>query len=239
MLPEKWERKLIDLNCNQLSNKAIEWADLVFISAIVGQKNSTKQIIKAVHKIGKPIVAGGPLFTTGWEEFADTVDHVFIGEVEDTFKEFIDDVENNSLKHFYKSKDFPLISKAPIPRWELIDFRHYNSMAIQFSRGCPFNCEFCDVVHLNGRNPRLKNIDQLLAELDSLYLAGWRAAIFFVDDNFIGNKRKLKNEYLPEIIKWQQKRKAANRARAAPRRPKFKTARQKKKRFRAGGSYFR
>ncbi|MDD3520430.1 MAG: B12-binding domain-containing radical SAM protein [Actinomycetota bacterium] len=207
LLPEEWDRKVVDLNCEKLTNEAIKWADFVFISAIVGQKNSTKQIIETIHKIGKPIVAGGPLFTTGWEEFSGKVEHIFIGEAENTFQEFINDVKNNSLKEFYESKSFPEISKAPIPKWELVNFRYYNSMAIQFSRGCPYNCEFCDVVHLNGKNPRLKGVDQLLAELDSLYQAGWHAAIFFVDDNFIGNKGRLKKEYLPALIEWQQKRK--------------------------------
>lgn len=207
MLPDDWEKKLVDLNCEKLNEDNIRWADYIFISAIVGQKNSTKKVIDIAKKIGKPVVGGGPLFTTGWEEFAETVEHIFIGEAEETLKVFIDDLKNNKLKKIYASKEYPDINKTPIPDWNLIKFKYYNSMAIQFSRGCPFNCEFCNVMYLNGRNPRLKSVNQLISELNSLYEIGWHAAVFFVDDNFIGNKARLKNEHLPAIIKWQQERK--------------------------------
>lgn len=207
MIPKDWEKKLVDLNCEKLRDEHIRWADYVFISSIVGQKESAKKIINIVKKMGKPVVAGGSLFTIGWEEFSN-VDTFVLGEAEDTFPVFLEDLKSGNLKHIYSSdKKYPDIKISPIPDWDLIKLSNYNSMCIQFSRGCPFNCEFCDVVYLNGRNPRLKSREQLIGELDALYDKGWRSAIFFVDDNFIGNKSELKKDYLPAIIKWQKEKK--------------------------------
>jgi len=205
MLPKSWNKKLVDVNVDNLNDSDIKWADFVFISAMIVQKDSTVQIIERVKKFGKPIAGGGPLFTTGWESLP-KVEHLFIGEAEDTIKEFIDDFNNNSLKPCYQSSKFPDISNVPVPDWNLINIFRYHSMCIQYSRGCPFNCEFCDVVVLNGRNPRTKSTKQVILELETLYKAGWRGGIFFVDDNLIGNKSKLKNEILPAIISWQQEK---------------------------------
>jgi radical SAM superfamily enzyme YgiQ (UPF0313 family) len=207
MMPSDWEKKLIDLNCEKLKEEHILWADYIFISSIVGQKISTKAVMEQAKRYNRPVVAGGPLLTTGWEEFVESADVIFIGETEDTFQAFVEDLKNDQVKQLYKSDGFPDIKNAPIPDWGLVKKKYYNSMAIQLARGCPFNCEFCDVVHLNGRNPRMKGLGQILAELDALYEIGWRAAVFFVDDNFIGNKAKLKKEILPEMIKWQKDRK--------------------------------
>ncbi len=205
MLPASWERKLVDMNTDILKDEQIKWADYIFISAMIVQKESTRRIINKIKKFKKPVVAGGPLLTTGWEEFAD-VDHIFLGEVEDIFSEFIEDLKNGTPKKIYSSDQFPDIKKTAIPDWNLINVKNYNSMCIQFSRGCPFNCEFCDVVQLNGRTPRIKSREQLISELEALYKRGWRAGIFFVDDNFIGNKPVLKKGYLPAIIEWQKSR---------------------------------
>jgi radical SAM superfamily enzyme YgiQ (UPF0313 family) len=207
MIPEDWERKLIDLNCEKLKDEHIKWADYIFISSIIGQKESAKRIINLVKKMGKPVVAGGSLFTIGWEEFPN-VDVFVLGEAEEIFPEFLQDLKEGKLKKIYSSENkYPDIKKSPIPAWDLVKLSSYNSVCIQFSRGCPFNCEFCDIDYLNGRNPRLKSKDQFLAELEALYDRGWRGAIFLVDDNFIGNKSELKKEYLPAIIKWQKQRK--------------------------------
>lgn len=206
MMPKKWEKKLIDMNTDILKDEHIKWADYVFISAMLVQKEETRKVIDLVKRAGKKVVAGGPLFTTGWEDFKD-VDHIFLGEAEDTFPEFIDDLENNSLKKIYSNKCFPDIKKTAAPDWDLVKLANYNSMCIQFSRGCPFNCEFCDVVQLNGRIPRLKTASQVIDELGTLYQKGWRGGVFFVDDNLIGNKAKLKKDYLPAIIKWQKEKK--------------------------------
>lgn len=205
MLPDNWEKKLIDMNCDDLRDQDIKWADLVFISAMIVQKKSAQEVISKVKKIGKPIVAGGPLFTTGWEEFPE-VDHIVLGEAEAILPKFLSDIENGLTERIYSSKEFPDIRKTPVPDWSLIDLKKYNSMCIQSSRGCPFDCEFCDVVRLNGRNPRVKSGDQIISELESLYKAGWRGGVFFVDDNFIGNRKKLKKEHLPAIIEWQKEK---------------------------------
>jgi len=206
MLPDSWEKKLIDMNTDMLKDEHIKWADYIFISAMIVQKEAVRRVINKVKKFNKPIVGGGPLFTTGWEEFTD-VPHVFLGEVEDTFSEFVEDLKNGTLKKIYSSDRFPDIKETAIPDWNSINVKNYNSMCIQLSRGCPFNCEFCDVVQLNGRVPRTKSKEQLIAELEALYRRGWRAGVFFVDDNFIGNKAVLKKEYLPAIIEWQKNKK--------------------------------
>jgi len=206
MLPSHWEKKLIDMNTDKLEEKDIKWADYIFISAMIVQKETSKEVIALAKKFGKPVVAGGPLFTTGYEEFPE-VDHLVLGEVEGYFHEVIKDLEDGKLKKMYKNDCFPDLSKSAAPDWSLVNTDYYNSMCIQFSRGCPFNCEFCDVVQLNGRIPRLKTVEQILAELESLYRIGWRAGVFFVDDNLIGNKAQLKKYYLPAVIKWQKERK--------------------------------
>ena len=206
MMPKEWDKKLVDMNTDTLKAEHIKWADYIFISAMLVQKEETRKVIDLAKRAGKKVVAGGPLFTTGWEDFKD-VDHIFLGEAEDIFPEFIDDLENNCLKKIYNNKFFPDIKKTATPDWDLIELAKYNSMCIQFSRGCPFNCEFCDVVQLNGRIPRLKTADQVISELETLYQKGWRGGIFFVDDNLIGNKVKLKKDYLPAIIKWQKEKK--------------------------------
>jgi len=205
MLPKQWEKKMIDLNFETLTDQDIRWADYVFISAMIVQQESSDMVIKKTQQLGKPVVVGGPLFTTGWENYLHA-DHLFIGESEDTINEFIQDVENGTLKKKYVCESFPDISKSPIPDWSLVDISKYNSLCIQFSRGCPFNCEFCDIVKLNGRVPRTKSSDQIIAELEVIYSKGYRGGLFFVDDNFIGNKGKLKKEHLPAIIAWQKKR---------------------------------
>ncbi|MFO7929449.1 MAG: radical SAM protein [Candidatus Humimicrobiaceae bacterium] len=205
MLPKQWEKKVIDVNCRKLEEEHIKWADYVLISSIVGQKQSTKKILDKVQEIGKPVIAGGSLFTTGWQEFSNA-DAIVLGESEEIMPALVKDMKNNSLKKIYSKEKFPAIDKTPIPEWDLINLSNYNSVCIQLCRGCPYNCEFCDVVHLNGRKPRIKSKEQIIAELDSVYNLGWRAGVFFVDDNFIGNKATLKKQILPAIIEWQKER---------------------------------
>ncbi|MDD4875517.1 MAG: DUF4070 domain-containing protein [Dehalococcoidales bacterium] len=205
MLPEKWEKKLVDMNATNLTEKDIIWADYVFISAMVVQGKSVKEIIARCKKLNTKIVAGGPVFTTGYDEF-DGVDHFVLGETEVILPSFLSDLEKGCARHIYIADEFPDITQSPIPSWSLIDLRKYSAMPIQYSRGCPFNCEFCDIIILNGHNPRTKDTEQVLAELESLYANGWREAVFFVDDNFIGNKKKLKKEVLPAIIEWMKER---------------------------------
>jgi radical SAM superfamily enzyme YgiQ (UPF0313 family) len=206
MLPDSWEKKLVDMNVTSLTDEDLEWADYVFISAMVVQKNSVKEVVARGKKFNTKIVAGGPLFTTGYEEF-EGVDHFVLGEAEITLPLFLEDLEKGCARHIYTSDERPDITKTPVPMWSLINMKKYASMNIQYSRGCPFNCEFCDIIILNGHKPRTKDKDQVLAELDALYNQGWRSAVFIVDDNFIGNKRKLKAEILPAIIEWMREKK--------------------------------
>ena len=206
MLPDEWEKKLVDMNVTSLNDEDLKWADYVFISAMVVQRSSVKEVINRCKKFNTKTVAGGPLFTTGYEEF-EGVDHFVLDEAEITLSPFLEDLKKGSAKHIYTSKQRPDITKTPIPLWSLIDMEKYASMNIQYSRGCPFNCEFCDIVILNGHKPRTKNKEQVLAELDALHNRSWRGSVFIVDDNFIGNKKKLKAEILPAIIEWTRERK--------------------------------
>ena len=208
MLPEKWEKKLVDMNITALTDQDLKWADYVFISGMAVQHPSARDVIDRCKKLGTKIVAGGPFFTPGYEDFGfDEIDHLIFGEAENKLPLFIEDLEKGCAKHIYACEEFPDISKTPVPLWSLINSQKYQSMTIQYSRGCPFNCEFCDIVILNGHKPRTKDKIQIIAELDALYDAGWRASVFFVDDNFIGNKRKLKSEILPAIIEWREQKK--------------------------------
>lgn len=208
MLPPEWEKKLVDMNTDSLNNKDIKWADYVFISAMVVQQKSAREVINQCKKLGSKIVAGGPLFTAGDEHFGfDDIDHLVLSEAENTLPLFLKDLEKGCARHIYESKVRPDITTSPVPLWSLIDKKKYHSMNIQYSRGCPFDCEFCGITVMNGRKPRTKTAAQILDEIEILYDSGWRSSIFFVDDNFIGNKRKLKAEVLPAIIKWMKEKK--------------------------------
>jgi radical SAM superfamily enzyme YgiQ (UPF0313 family) len=206
MLPEKWQRKLVDMNTAYLWDKEIKWADYVFISAMAVQQKSARSIVKRCNKLGAKVVAGGPLFSSEHHAF-DGIDHFVLGEAEVTLQPFLEDLRNGCAKHIYVSDERPKLTETPIPMWELIDMKKYQTMNIQYSRGCPFDCEFCDITVLNGRVPRTKTKDQMIAELEALYKIGWRKDVFIVDDNFIGNKNKLKREILPAIIEWTKKHK--------------------------------
>ncbi|MEN8907347.1 MAG: DUF4070 domain-containing protein [Clostridiales bacterium] len=206
MLPEKWDKKLIDLNVNKLKDRDIKSADYVFISAMSAQKSSVFEIIKRCKAMNVKTVAGGPLFTALHQEFND-VDHLILNEAELTLPQFLHDIERGETKHIYRSDKWADVTKTVPPMWELINMKKYVSLNLQFSRGCPYNCEFCDIVLLYGRNPRLKKSDQIILELESIYKLGWRGSIFFVDDNFIGKKDVIKDDVLPRIIKWQEAKK--------------------------------
>jgi len=203
MLPAEWEKRLVDMNANTLTHKDLEWADYVFLSAMVVQRKTAHQVIARCKEAGVPVVAGGPLFTSEPEQF-DDVDHLVLNEGETTLVQFLEDLEQGHPRRVYTSDEFPDIRETPAPMWELLDMKRYASMNIQFSRGCPYDCEFCNVTTLFGHRPRTKTVPQLIGELDKLYGLGWRGSIFFVDDNFIGNKKQLKREILPALIKWRK-----------------------------------
>ena len=206
MLPKEWPKKVVDLNVTKLTKKDLAWADCAFIGGMVVQKESARKIIARCKQAGLKIVAGGPLFTSELDEFED-VDHFVLNEAELTLPLFLADLEKGCAKHIYETSEFCDIRRTPAPMWELIDLKHYASMGIQFSRGCPFNCEFCNVTALFGHRSRIKTAEQIIAELDGLYNLGWRGPVFFVDDNFIGNKAYLKAHLLPALIQWQKGKK--------------------------------
>ena len=206
MLPQDWDKKLIDLNVAKLIDKDILWADYVFLGGMNVQINSVKEVIRRCNKLGTKIVGGGPLFTTQHRDFLG-VDHFVLNEAEITLPLFLEDLKNGNAKHLYSTEEFPDISLAPMPMWELLDMKKYASMSVQYSRGCPYDCEFCSITMLNGRKPRTKSKKQFLDELNRLYELGYRGSVPLVDDNFIGNKRKLKDETLPAMIDWLKEKK--------------------------------
>ena len=203
MLPKTWELRLVDMNVRKLKEGDLLWADCVLISAMVVQRQSAKEVIARCNQFNIPVIAGGPLFTEESENFPE-VNHIIIGEAEEIFPLFIKDFEVGRATHLYKAPGYSNIQTTPVPRWDIIDMNCYASMPVQFSRGCPFNCDFCDITILFGRRPRVKKSEQMIAELDALWNAGWRGGIFFVDDNFISNKPYLKSTFLPALISWQK-----------------------------------
>ncbi len=203
LLPENWCKNLIDLNVSNLNDRDILWADLVFISAMAVQRKSVDEILLRCKNLQKVTVAGGPLFTEEYEHFTG-VDHLILNEAELTLPLFIEDLKNGIAKKIYKSDKFAEITSTPIPDYSLLKLNKYASVAIQYSRGCPFDCEFCDIIALFGHKVRTKTADQLISELDKLLKLGWKGSVFFVDDNFIGHKNKLKTEILPRIVMWMK-----------------------------------
>ncbi len=203
LLPTGWEKRLVDLNVTTLKPQDLAWADMVFVSAMVVQRESARQVITRCKAAGVPIVAGGPLFTGESEQFPE-VDHFVLNEAELTLPPFLTDLALGHPRRYYTTAEFPDITHTPRPLWELLNLKVYDSMCLQLSRGCPFNCDFCNVTALLGHRPRLKTAAQIIEELDALYRLGWRKRVFFVDDNFIGNKKALKEEILPALIAWRK-----------------------------------
>lgn len=204
ILPDNFEKKLVDMNVEKLHDSDIMWADYVFISAMVIQKDSVRIVIDRCKKLGVKTIAGGPLFTSEHESY-DDVDHLILNEGEITIPIFLEDLKHGMAKHLYTSKDWADLNKVPTPKWDLVNVNKYASLNIQYSRGCPFNCDFCNITSLYGNIPRTKSPAQVLAEMDAIYNSGWRGTVFFVDDNFIGNKRKIVEEVLPALTEWMEK----------------------------------
>ena len=205
LLPEMWEKRLLDMNVEALHDEDLKWADYVFISAMVIQKKSAREVINRCKELGVKTVAGGPLFSCEDSQY-DDVDHLFLNEGELTVPDFLEDLENGCPKHIYKTSDWADLVKTPVPLWRLVNIKKYATLNIQYSRGCPFNCEFCNITTLFGHVPRTKSAHQLIRELDVMFERGWRGGVFFVDDNFIGNQKKLKHEILPALIEWMQEK---------------------------------
>ncbi|PID76186.1 MAG: hypothetical protein CSB22_00450, partial [Deltaproteobacteria bacterium] len=206
MLPKDWSLRLIDINIQNLSDQDLAWADYAFVSAMAVQRESAVKVIARCNKVGLSVIAGGPLFTNEYDQF-DGVDHFVLNEAELTLPPFLDDLQKGVARPIYQTTEFADIRKTPIPMWELAKLKRYGAMGVQFSRGCPFNCDFCNVTALFGHKPRIKTTAQMIAELDKLYRLGWRGSIFFVDDNFISKKRHLKTDLLPALIEWRKGKK--------------------------------
>ena len=203
MLPSAWERKLIDLNVCPLQDEDLFWADYVFIGAMSVQSESARQVVERCKNMDKVIVAGGPLFT-GDPEAWSQIDHLILNEAEITLPWFLSDLEKGRAEKIYQTKEFADIQNSPPPDYSLITASDYAQLSLQYSRGCPFDCEFCEITALLGRKVRLKSPRQVMQELDIIYHTGFRGNLFFVDDNFIGNRRRLKQELLPAIARWNR-----------------------------------
>jgi radical SAM superfamily enzyme YgiQ (UPF0313 family) len=202
MMPETWERRLVDMNVEELWPEDIEWADVVFISAMIVQNVSLEKVVELCRSLGKKTVVGGPYVSTSSQRLPDA-DHIFIGEAEATFPEFLNDLRLGIPQKIYEAAEKPSLAETPVPDLSLIDMRKYSAMCVQYSRGCPFNCEFCDIIEIYGRVPRTKTNAQMLAELDALKATGWRGLVFIVDDNFIGNKKNVRL-FMPDLIGWSK-----------------------------------
>jgi radical SAM superfamily enzyme YgiQ (UPF0313 family) len=205
ILPVIWEKKLIDLNVELLKDQDILWADFVFISAMNIQQKSVHEIVDKCNNYETKVVAGGPLFTGEYQNFPQ-IDHFVLNEAEITLPNFLNDLENNELQRVYQTGEYANLKETPLPDYSLIKLSKYNSLSIQFTRGCPFNCEFCDITALLGHKVRIKTSNQIIGELNNIYDSGWRKSVFFVDDNFIGNKKFLKTDLLPKMIEWMMEK---------------------------------
>ncbi len=201
--PENYHLRLVDMNIEELREVDLAWADAVFISAMLIQQESFSEVVERCNRMQIPVIAGGPYVTSSHENIIG-VDYYILGEVEDTFQDFLQKFQKGTAPKVNSAKSYPDISNSSPPRFDLLDFDAYCSMSIQYSRGCPFKCEFCDIWSVYGNKPRLKSADSIVRELDCLYSQGWRGALFIVDDNFIGNKQRVKKELLPTLIRWQK-----------------------------------
>jgi radical SAM superfamily enzyme YgiQ (UPF0313 family) len=202
LLPASWERRLVDLNIQRLKESDIEWADMVMATAMLVQKDSLKEVVRRCKAMGKRVVLGGPYVTTTIEDLPDA-DHIFLGEAETTLPQFIEDLARGEAKRTYQAAERPPLSATPLAHFQLANLKRYSAMSVQYSRGCPFSCEFCDIIEIYGRVPRTKSNQQMLTEFEALRDLNWRGTVFIVDDNFIGNKKNVR-QLLPELAKWQK-----------------------------------
>jgi radical SAM superfamily enzyme YgiQ (UPF0313 family) len=201
MLPRDWELRVVDLNVRGLDDADVAWADYVLLSAMIVQERSVGKVVARCQALGKPIIAGGPLFTTGHERFP-AIPHFVLGEAEPVIAALVADMRAGRVQPLYGPGAKPDLEATPPPRWDLVRLRDYATMPLQFSRGCPFDCEFCDIVAMYGRTPRTKTPEQFTRELDALWDAGWRESVFIVDDNFIGHRPRAK-ALLSALAVWQ------------------------------------
>lgn len=205
MLPDEWEKRLVDLNVGPLNEADLRWADIAFVGAMGVQRGPARRLLDRCRAAGVKVVAGGPLFTIDHEQFPG-VDHFVLNEAELTLPPFLADLAAGVARRVYGTTEHADMASSPVPLWRLADLRRYAMGAVQFSRGCPFDCDFCNVTSLFGRRPRTKRALQVIAELDALAECGWHGPVFFVDDNLIARPRLLKEDLLPALIRWQEHR---------------------------------
>jgi radical SAM superfamily enzyme YgiQ (UPF0313 family) len=203
LTPPSYEFRLADLNCEPLSEEDLEWADMVCFSAMLPQRQSLFEVASHCRKAGKLIVFGGPYPTACSEECAPYCDVRVLNEGEITWPLFLADLERGQWRAVYTTEEKPDVTQTPVPRFDLLHIDDYVTIPIQYSRGCPFQCEFCDIIVMLGRRPRTKTPEQICAELDALNRTGFRGNVFIVDDNFIGNKREVK-KLLPCLRAWNE-----------------------------------
>lgn len=209
MLPETWGKRVVDMNVRDLTDEDLAWADWVFVSGMAVQRVSAHEVTARCKALGKRVIGGGPLFDGEYALFTD-VEHFVLGEAEPSIQRLVADLEADAagtgkVRRIYRTKEYAEMTQSPVPLWHLLDIQAYGVMGIQYTRGCPYDCEFCNVTALLGRKPRVKKPEQILAELDALQAAGWTGGVFFVDDNLIGHRPAIKNELLPALIEWQKK----------------------------------
>lgn len=204
LLPQSWEFKLVDHNVREITESDWDWAELIVISGMIVQKEDMLAQISAAKDRDKLVAVGGPYATTSPQE-VEAADFLVLDEGEITLPKFIAAIERGDRQGVFRGTEKPAVTETPIPRYDLLDLNAYDNMSVQFSRGCPFQCEFCDIIVLYGRKPRTKTPQQLIAELECLYDLGWRGAVFMVDDNFIGNKRNVKL-LLKELKVWVEEK---------------------------------
>ena len=204
MLPSDWEVRLVDRNTTDLTDADIAWADMVMTGGMLPQQFDTLHVIAWAQRLGKPVVVGGPDPTSSPQAY-DRADFLVLGEVEGIMSHFLAAWAAGERRGTFTAEKFKAdVTSTPVPRYDLLKLSDYTNLSLQFSRGCPFTCEFCDIIELYGRVPRTKNTAQVLAELDALLARGYRGHVDFVDDNLVGNKKALK-AFLPELIAWQQR----------------------------------
>ncbi len=203
MLPVAWERKLLDLNVDKLDRESLDWADVIMISAMNAQLKSVEEILRRSKGCSAKIVAGGPLFSGTVELWTDRIDCIVSGEAEGLMSGLVRDLISGETESVYRADDFPELRDTPPADWSLVNLKKYETVGIQFSRGCPHHCDFCNITALFGKRVRIKSTTQILRELNELYNQGWRGGVFFVDDNFIGNKAYLKSSLLPALTEWR------------------------------------
>jgi radical SAM superfamily enzyme YgiQ (UPF0313 family) len=207
LLPENWKKRLVDTNVERLRDRDLAWADVVMLSGMHIQQKTLAAIVERCQARGLPTVVGGPI-ASSVPAAELKADHVVIGEAESLIAALAHDLEQGTAKPVYQAADKPEMTASPLPDLSLIKMRRYSTMTVQYSRGCPFNCEFCDIIEIYGRRPRTKSVSQVLAELDQLYQAGWREAVFIVDDNFIGNKARAK-QLCVALSEWRAQHKTS------------------------------